>query len=127
MQDTSRLLVMRRSKIFWQTLFGLVNATEMCAPTRVTLGPGGGCKLESHRPSPSQLPPHPPAEYCKRATAPPARSIGTCTKSCNALEHIWGHMLCQPCHNLDKGVDPRYPWNPAAKKHPQPTGTLLVV
>lgn len=39
-----------------------------------------------------------------------------CSKSCNALEHIWAHVLCQPCHNKPKGDDPRYPWTVEAKK-----------
>jgi hypothetical protein len=110
---TSRLLVRRRPKPFWQTLFGLVNTTEMCAPVMKS-----GCKLESHRLY--ETPPHPPDAHCRRAMLPTRRGVKECSKSCNALEHIWGHMLCQPCHNVDKGNDPRYPWNPAARKHPQP-------
>jgi len=106
----SRLLVRSRPREFWFRLFELVNATEMCAPTFG--GPTGDqhCKPEDHRP-------------LKRAESPSLKFCKSgpfkCGKSCNALEHVWSHMFCMPCHNLPKGTDPRYPWNPAAKKHPQ--------
>jgi hypothetical protein len=107
---TSRLLVRSRPREFWFRLFELVNATEMCAPTFG--GPTGNqfCKPEDHRPIKKAE--SPSMKFCKSGPF-------KCGKSCNALEHVWSHMFCMPCHNLPKGADPRYPWNPAAKKHPQ--------
>jgi hypothetical protein len=97
----SRLLVRQRPREFWFRLFETVNATEMCAPITTA-----NCKLEDHRPVKS--PPTPPKQLCKSGP------FG-CAKSCNALEHVWAHVLCQPCHNRPKGDDPRYPWTGAAK------------
>lgn len=105
----SRLLVRSRPREFWFRLFELVNATEMCAPTFGGASGNQFCKPEAHRPI--KVAASPPVPFCKSG---PFR----CGKSCNALEHVWSHLFCSPCHNLPKSQDPRYPWNPEAKKHP---------
>ena len=33
-----------------------------------------------------------------------------CTKACNALEHIWPQIFCEPCHTMSRAKDPRNIW-----------------
>ena len=116
----SRLLVRQRPKGFWYHLFDAVNATEMCAPHH-----SRSCKPEAHRPHAPEAPPAPPkgGPVCGRPDLFKQKLPGaTCVKSCNAMEHIWGHVLCQPCHNVPKDQDPRYPWNTAAVAKYGPKG-----
>ncbi len=98
----SRLIVRQRPLAFWKSLHKIVNTTEMCAPK---FGP---CILEEQRAY--KTPPRPPDKVCSSGPY-------NCGKSCNALEHVWGQVLCQPCHNRRKDDDPRYPWTREAKKH----------
>ena len=102
---TSRLVVRQRPLSFWNNLLDIVNHTEMCAPKYKF------CTLEPQRGY--QIPPQPPGTICRPG-------VYDCGKSCNVLEHVWGQVLCQPCHNFQKNQDPRYPWNKEAHKHRMP-------
>ena len=91
----SRLVIRQRPFNFWVSLLDMVNTTAMCAPPSCNTFSKQHALKNPHRPT---------NQKCASAPA-------NCGKACNALEHVWGHMLCEPCNHMPKSKDPRFPFS----------------